>query len=56
MSESKKAKFTQREWDRLVGYGSPPTDQILPEYELDKSTGEVIKIYKEEHNDQTFKE
>ena len=42
-----KNKWTQREWDRTVGIGSPPTEEtpapILPEYELDKSTGEPIK-------------
>lgn len=40
-------KITQREWDRAVGIGAPPTEQLipnLPEYELDKSTGEVIKV------------
>ena len=45
------AKITQREWDRVVGIGSPPADQLipnLPEYELDKSTGEVIKVRKPE--------
>lgn len=39
-------KITQREWDRAVGIGSPPEQDLipnLPEYELDKSTGEVIK-------------
>ena len=39
-------KITQREWDRAVGIGAPPEDQLipnLPEYELDKVTGEVIK-------------
>ena len=44
-------KITQREWDRAVGYGAPPDDQLipgLPEYELDKSTGEVRKISKPE--------
>ena len=44
-------KITQREWDRAVGIGSPPDDQLipnLPEYELDKSTGEVIKKHKTE--------
>lgn len=42
-----KNKITQREWDRAVGIGAPPTEQLipnLPEYELDKSTGEVIKV------------
>jgi len=44
-------KITQREWDRSVGIGAPPEDQLipgLPEYELDKSTGEVIKVPKPE--------
>ena len=44
-------KITQREWDRAVGIGAPPEDQLipnLPEYELDKSTGEVRKISKPE--------
>jgi hypothetical protein len=44
-------KITQREWDRSVGIGSPPADQLipnLPEYELDKTTGEVIKVTKPE--------
>ena len=44
-------KITQREWDRAVGIGAPPEDQLipnLPEYELDKSTGEVRKIPKPE--------
>lgn len=39
-------KITQREWDRVVGIGAPPEDVLipnLPEYELDKVTGEVIK-------------
>jgi hypothetical protein len=43
--------ITQREWDRAVGYGAPPDDQLipnLPEYELDKVTGEVIKVTKPE--------
>jgi hypothetical protein len=43
--------ITQREWDRAVGYGAPPEDQLipnLPEYELDKSTGEVIKVQRPE--------
>lgn len=34
-------KITQREWDRSVGIGAPPE---LPEYELNKSTGEVQKV------------
>jgi hypothetical protein len=44
-------KITQREWDRAVGIGAPPADQLipnLPEYELDKATGEVIKVTKPE--------
>lgn len=44
-------KITQREWDRSVGIGSPPADQLipnLPEYELDKTTGEIIKVIKPE--------
>jgi hypothetical protein len=44
-------KITQREWDRAVGIGSPPDEQLipnLPEYELDKTTGEVIKVTKPE--------
>lgn len=48
MSNPKEPKWTQREWDRVVGYGSPPSEDSLtslPEYELDKSTGEVIKKY-----------
>jgi hypothetical protein len=43
--------ITQREWDRAVGYGAPPEDQLipnLPEYELDKSTGAVIKVQRPE--------
>jgi hypothetical protein len=46
-----KEKITQREWDRAVGIGAPPDDQLipnLPEYELDKTTGEVIKVTKPE--------
>lgn len=39
-------KITQREWDRAVGIGSPPEEKtILPEIELDKSTGEPVKKY-----------
>jgi hypothetical protein len=43
--------ITQREWDRSVGYGAPPEEDLipnLPEYELDKSTGAVIKVPKPE--------
>lgn len=36
-----KDKITQREWDRSVGIGTPPE---LPEYELNKSTGEVQQV------------
>ena len=46
-----KEKITQREWDRAVGIGSPPESQLipnLPEYELDKVTGEVIKVQRPE--------
>lgn len=46
-----KDKITQREWDRAVGIGAPPTEKFmpeLPEYELDKTTGEVIKVKKPE--------
>ena len=46
-----KEKITQREWDRSVGIGSPPADEPvpgLPEYELDKSTGEIIKVKRPE--------
>lgn len=44
-------KITQREWDRCVGIGAPPEEQLipnLPEYELDKSTGEVVRVRKPE--------
>ena len=57
--------FTQREWDRIVGIGSPPVDELDPkdgsphlkEYELDKSTGELKVVDTQENkNDKASEE